>query len=71
MPGSVPYTSTIALANVTYPYIKKLVNYGYITALREDQSLCHGLNIFKGNITHSAVAEAFGMDYVLPEDAMA
>ena len=24
MPGSVPYTSTIALANTTYPYIKQI-----------------------------------------------
>ena len=71
MPGSVPYTSTIALANATYPYIKKLVNLGCIPALREDPSLCHGLNIYKGNITHSAVAEAFGMDYIHPADAIA
>ena len=71
MPGSVPYTSTIALANATYPYIKDLVSYGCIPALRRDQSLCHGLNIYKGSITHSAVANAFGMDYILPSDAIA
>ena len=70
MPGSVPYTSTIALANATYPYIKKLVNLGCIPALRQDPSLCHGLNIYKGNITHSAVAEAFDMDYIHPADAI-
>ena len=69
MPGSVPYTSTIALANATYPYIKKLVNNGGIPALREDASLRKGLNIHNGNITHAAVSEAFNLDYVPPEDA--
>ena len=70
MPGSVPYTSTFALANATFPYIKKLVNYGCVPALRKDKSLCKGLNIYKGTITHSAVAEAFDMNYVLPQDVI-
>ncbi len=68
MPGSVPYTSTIALSNATYPYIKKIVNNGCIPALLKDRSLSHGLNMYKGQLTHYAVAETFGMDYVLPYD---
>ena len=59
------------IANATYPYIKKLVNHGYVSALKKDKSLRHGLNVYKGNITHSAVAEAFDMDYILPEDVIA
>ena len=70
MPGSVPYTSTIALANVTYPYIKLLVNHGVRSALQQSQSLRFGLNIFQGSITHSAVANAFDMDYIPPADAI-
>ena len=68
MPGSVPYTSTIALANATYPYIKLLVNLGVRAALHQDESLRFGLNIYQGNITHSAVANAFDMDYISPSD---
>ena len=28
MPGAVPYTSTLALTNVTLPYIKEIANNG-------------------------------------------
>ena len=29
-----------------------------------------GLNIFKGNVTHKAVADVFGYKYVSPQDAL-
>jgi len=70
MPGSVPYTSTIALANSTYPYIKKLVNSDCLTILSKDSSLIHGINIFKGSVTHRGVAESFHLDYIPPLDAL-
>ena len=70
MPGAVPYTSTIALANSTYPYIKKLVNSNYIKVLSEDTSLIHGVNIFKGRVTHRGVADSFHLDYVPPMEAL-
>ena len=71
MPGSVPYTSTFALANATYPYIKKLADYGCISALKENADLCNGLNIYKDMITHPGIANTFGMEYVLPLNAIA
>ena len=71
MPGSVPYTSTIALANTTYPYIKQIANRGYKSALRIDPSLLKGLNIYKGSITHQGVADAFDLSYCPPQDALA
>ena len=52
-------------------YIKILVNYGCIPALRQNKSLCNGLNIYKGSITHTGVADSIGMDYVFAEDAIA
>ena len=70
MPGAVPYTSTIALANSTYPYIKKLVNSNCIKVLSEDPSLIHGVNIFKGAVTHKGVADSFHLDYVPPIEAL-
>jgi len=66
MPGSVPYTSTIALANATFPYIKEIVNNGYKNALRDNESLLKGLNIFKGKITHAGVANSFNYNYADP-----
>lgn len=47
MPGAVPYTSTIALTNVTLSYILKLANFGWEKACEADVSLSKGLNIVK------------------------
>ena len=70
MPGAVPFTSTIALANTTYPYIKQIANKGYSAALINDKSLLKGLNIFKGVITHQGVADAFNIPYTPPQDVL-
>jgi|TARA_B110000467_G_scaffold14473_1_gene12499 alanine dehydrogenase len=70
MPGAVPYTSTIALSNTTYPYIKSIANRGYQEALLSNKSLVKGLNIFKGVVTHKGVAESFGLPYIEPERAL-
>jgi len=71
MPGAVPFTSTIALANTTYPYIKLIANKGYETAFKSNPSLFNGLNIFKGSITHEGVADAFDMPFTSPHDVFA
>jgi len=66
MPGGVPRTSTFALNKVTLPYLIKLANKGYQKALSEDKNFLAGLNIFKGQVTYKAVAEAFSYDYADP-----
>src|SRR3990167_9324096 len=63
MPGAVPRTSTFALTNATLPYVVKLANLG-IEALKQDTALAKGVNVFKGKITHFAVADAVGMEFV-------
>lgn len=70
MPGAVPYTSTTALTNATNPYIQKLANEGIVSALKNDESLRHGLNIMSGKITHSGVASAFDLEYHKPQDTL-
>ena len=70
MPGAVPYTSTIALANATYPYIKLIANKGLTRALKSNLSLLKGLNIYKGEVTHKGVADAFDMVYTSPQDVL-
>jgi len=63
MPGAVPYTSTIALTNSTLPYILKLANKGWKTALKEDRAFEKGLNICQGKIVYKKVAETFNIKY--------
>ena len=63
MPGAVPFTSTTALCNVTYPYIEMIAKSNLKLALESNKPLSKGLNIFKGNIVHKGVAEAFGYEY--------
>jgi alanine dehydrogenase len=60
MPGAVPYTSTLALTNVTLPYVLKLAEKGWEKACEEDASLQKGLNIVKGEIVYDEILEAFG-----------
>jgi len=50
MPGAVPYTSTLALTNVTFPYVKKLADFGWEKACEKDPSLHKGLNIVNGDL---------------------
>ena len=45
MPGAVPYTSTIALTNVTLSYVLKLADKGWKEACDTDASLAKGLNL--------------------------
>ena len=59
MPGAVPYTSTMALTNVTLPYILKLANLGWKEATNSDDSLRKGLNIIQGEVIYNEITEAF------------
>ena len=59
MPGAVPYTSTIALTNITLPYIKKLANEGELAL--KSSFFNGGLNMYKGQVTHQGVANAFNL----------
>ena len=65
MPGSVPFTSTTALCNATFQYIKQLASNG-TDSFKNDPVLLKGLNTYKGNITHPAVAESFNLNYTDP-----
>jgi alanine dehydrogenase len=55
MPGAVPYTSTVALTNVTLPYVIKLANLGWEKACVADKSLEKGLNIVKGEVVYEGI----------------
>lgn len=70
MPGAVPITSTYALTNATMPYVLDLANHGAAAFIAESAGHRHGLNVAAGQITYEAVAEAAGMPYVTPEEAL-
>lgn len=63
MPGAVPRTSTFALNNATLPFVLALANFGHQKALRQDAHLLNGLNVYKGKLTHKAVAAALKQEY--------
>jgi alanine dehydrogenase len=59
MPGAVPYTSTMALTNVTLTYILNLANLGWEKACKKDASLKKGLNIVNGEIVYKELQGIF------------
>ncbi len=69
MPGAVPYTSTVALTNVTLPYILQLAKsnfYKYVIATNNSvrdlyNALKTGVNFYNGFITNKAVAESLNL----------
>jgi len=70
MPGAVPITSTHALTNATLPYALALADHGVAEAIRRDPGLRPGVNVANGKVTHPAVAEGVGMEYVAVEEAL-
>src|SRR6516162_8967064 len=70
MPGAVARTSTFALNNVTLPFVLALADKGVRRALGEDPYLRQGLNVFEGEVTHRAVADALKLKFTLPEAAL-
>ena len=70
MPGAVPRTSTFALVNQTMSYALRLANEG-LAAVRNNPPLLKGLNTYRGQLTYAAVAEAFGLSYIDPMQALA
>ncbi len=70
MPGAVPITSTHALTNATLPYAIALADHGVAEAIRRDPGLRLGVNVAGGRVTHPAVAEGVGMEYMAVEDAL-
>jgi alanine dehydrogenase len=63
MPGAVPITSTMALTNVTLPYVEAIANLGVRAAIAADPALARGVNTMDGKLTYAAVGEAHGLDW--------
>jgi alanine dehydrogenase len=59
MPGAVPQTSTRALTNATFPYLRRLAATRAADAISADPALALGVNTRDGHLVHHGVAEAF------------
>ena len=69
MPGAVPVTSAHALNNATLQYGLALADRG-LRAIAEDRHLRNGLNVHRGRVTNTAVAEALGYEVFAPESLL-
>ena len=63
MPGSVPYTSTIALTNVTEQYGLLIANNGIKTAIELAPGLKPGVNTYNGCCTNKNLAKSLNLRY--------
>ncbi|WP_249976866.1 alanine dehydrogenase [Vreelandella olivaria] len=71
MPGAVARTSTQGLTNATLPFVLALADKGWQQALRDDPHFLPGLNVYDGQVTYPAVAEAFGLESINPGKVVA
>jgi alanine dehydrogenase len=69
MPAATARTSTQALTNATLPYTLKLAQ-DPLAALRTRADLRAGLQLFRGQVTHRAVAEDLGFTHTEAEAAL-
>ncbi|GAA2182339.1 alanine dehydrogenase [Brooklawnia cerclae] len=71
IPGAVPVTSTYALTNATLPYVTRLADLGWRTALTGDRALARGLSTVAGELTSEPVATAWGHSFTPVEHVLA
>jgi alanine dehydrogenase len=61
MPGAVARTSTLALAEVTLPYLLRLARQGARASFEVDPGFAEGLNLAAGQVTHTGLAGDLGI----------
>ncbi|CAN5608284.1 alanine dehydrogenase [soil metagenome] len=66
MPAAYARTATQALTNITYRYVELLADLGLKEACERQPALLGGINTMDGLLTHRAVAEAHGMEFIPP-----
>jgi alanine dehydrogenase len=70
MPGAVARTSAFALNNATLPFSLAIANHGAEAAVSTDTHLLAGLNVYRGQVTYAAVADATGLPYTDPQSLL-
>ncbi len=64
MPGAVGRTSTYALNNATFAYVKRLADRGLSAACAQDAGFCEAVSIHNRQITAAPIASTFGLPFV-------
>ncbi len=64
LPSLVARSATYALGNITLPYVASLAAEPLKEILERDTTLCRGVNLYRGEITHPQIADAHGATYV-------
>lgn len=70
MPGAVPHTSTYALTNATLSYQLALAVHGLRSAALADPAFAAGVTTVAGELTNAPAAEALGLPWIDPLDAL-
>lgn len=70
MPGAVPYTSTVALSNATFKYARLIANYGLEEAVKMDEGLAKGLNVYNHKCVNENVAKSLDIEYTNVKDVI-
>ncbi len=70
MPGAVPYTSTVALANATIRYGIQIAAMGLEQAAKGNPGILNGINIYNGCCVNKNVAGSLDLPYTAFEAAM-
>jgi len=63
MPGIFPRTAAVALSNATLPYALKIADMGWREAVKADEALRKGLNVWDGKVASKSVADSLGLEY--------
>jgi alanine dehydrogenase len=61
MPGALPQTASVALANATLPYALEIAAKGWRRAMQENPQIRKGANVVEGQVTYPGVADALGL----------
>lgn len=63
MPGAVARTSAFALTNSTLKYSLMLADMGFAEAVKSDEALYKGVNVYNGKVTYKQVADDLNLPY--------
>lgn len=62
-PGAVPRTSTMALAAGNIPYLLEIGEKGIDDAIKSNEALASGINLYKGQVTNQGLADSLDLSY--------
>lgn len=62
-PGAVPRTATMALAAGNLSYLLEIADKGIVEAIKSDQALKTGVNLYEGAVTNEGLAKSLDLPY--------